>query len=906
MDAALLDGDHNWYTVYHELKALTQVARDHDVPLPLMILHDVLWPYGRRDLYYGPETIPAEFRQPHDQRGMSPDKAKLLKAGGMNAQLHNAIEEGGPRNGVMTGLEDWMAEHDRPLRLLVLPIYFGLAIVVEEERLARQPELAAVLDHLESADGRHRLLELSEDIRLRSAVFQQGVFALRDRQIDAGAHRYLDLLKGALLDEHYIENELRIQQLVRHLEEGSRPSANQIANPMRLLRREAESLTALRRAGRQRDDTGQLVSYFPWTTMGRVRLDHLEAALDLVRTENVPGDLVECGTGRGGGAIFLRAYVEAWFLKARPVWVVDAFRGSPRTDAGLPADDDPSMAVPGGGAGFPRLHADLNMVRDGFARFDLLDDSVRFVEGDPVETLPKTPIEQVALLRIGDDLGAEVGDVLDELYDHLAVGGIVIIDDYGDPACAAAVDEFRARRQVPEALEHVDWTGAWWRKLAELAPAPPDQAHRPGRPSEAELVRSSRAVGAPLLAPVPVGQIDLSMVVVLYNMRREAARTLHSLSRSYQEGIEGLDYEVIVVENGSDPDQRVDEDYVRSFGPQFRFIDMGPDAPSSPVFALNRGLAAASGQVVGIMIDGAHVLTPGVLRWGLAGIDLYEPAVVTTQQWYLGPGQQPDMIADGYDQAFEDELLARVQWPANGYRLFEIGHFIGGRDWFDGVWESNCLFVPRKLMEQVGAFDESFVVAGGGFANLELYERLGSTPGVTEVSILGEGSFHQVHGGTTTNVEDAVRAPRPHQLVLPPVRRHARALVPGPEQADPLRRHHVRRGLPDPLAAHHRRPVPQEVGSRRPRRPPQDARAHPRGPEAGLHRGVLAQPGLAQDRLAGRAPQQVPRRPADVPAARPRDPAGLDHRATDGQRRPGPVLRQPVRAGRPRPGAVDR
>jgi cephalosporin hydroxylase len=755
MDAALLDGDHNWYTVYHELRALTKVARDNGAPLPVMILHDVLWPYGRRDLYYGPNTIPEEYRHPHAQRGMSPNKKKLLNAGGMNAQLDNAVEEGGPRNGVMTGLEDWMAEHDRPLRRVVLPIYFGLAIVVEEERLARQPALAAVLDHLESAEGRLGLLELSEDIRLNAAVFQQSVFAMRERQVDQGAQRYLNLLKGALLDEHYLENELRIQQLLRHLEEGSRPSSIQMADPLRLLRRDAEVLAALRQAGRLRDESDNLVSYFPWTAMGRVRIDHLQTALDQVRTQNVPGDLVECGTGRGGGAIFLRGYLEAHFMANRQVWVADAFRGSPRSDSGVPANDDRELPVPGGGTGFPLLLADLNMVRDGFARFDLLDDRVRFVQGDLVDTLPDAPIEQIALLRIGDGLGDSVGDVLDELYDKLAIGGLVVVDDYADDACRQAVDEFRARRGVHEDLERVDWAAAWWRKQAEPVAPEGSDAHRAGRPTGEQLERSSRAVGAPLLAPAAVGGIDLSMVVVFYNMRREADRTLHSLSRAYQEGIEGLDYEVIVVDNGSDPDQRLTEEHVRSFGPQFRFIDMGDDAPSSPVFALNRGLAASSGAVVGIMIDGAHVLTPGVLQWGMAGIDLYEPAVVTTQQWYLGPGQQPDMIADGYDQDTEDELLERIYWPTNGYRLFEIGHFIGGRDWFDGVWESNCLFVPRKLLEQVGTFDESFVVGGGGFANLELYERLGSTPGVTEVSILGEGSFHQLHGGTTTNVEDA-------------------------------------------------------------------------------------------------------------------------------------------------------
>jgi cephalosporin hydroxylase len=155
------------------------------------------------------------------------------------------------------------------------------------------------------------------------------------------------------------------------------------------------------------------------------------------------------------------------------------------------------------------------------------------------------------------------------------------------------------------------------------------------------------------------------------------------------------------------------------------------------------------------MIDGAHVLTPGVIRFGLAGLATYAPAIVATQQWYIGPGQQGDVMRDGYDQEYEDRLFESIRWPSAGERLFEIGHFVGDRDWFDGVWESNCMFVPRSLLAQVGGFDESFAVAGGGYANLEFYERLGTAPNVTVCSILGEGSFHQVHGGTTTNQADA-------------------------------------------------------------------------------------------------------------------------------------------------------
>ena len=48
-------------------------------------------------------------------------------------------------------------------------------------------------------------------------------------------------------------------------------------------------------------------------------------------------------------------------------------------------------------------------------------------------------------------------------------------------------------------------------------------------------------------------RLAVSVVVVVYNMPREAPRTLHSLSASYQRHIDADDYEVIVVDNGSNP-----------------------------------------------------------------------------------------------------------------------------------------------------------------------------------------------------------------------------------------------------------------------------------------------------------------------------------------------------------------
>ena len=77
IDAALIDGDHNWYTVYNELKTLMDLSRQDKRPFPLVLLHDVSWPYARRDLYYNPETIPTEFRNEYDRKGIIPGNTEL-------------------------------------------------------------------------------------------------------------------------------------------------------------------------------------------------------------------------------------------------------------------------------------------------------------------------------------------------------------------------------------------------------------------------------------------------------------------------------------------------------------------------------------------------------------------------------------------------------------------------------------------------------------------------------------------------------------------------------------------------------------------------------------------------------------------------------------------------------------
>jgi hypothetical protein len=130
-DVVLIDGDHNWYTVYNELKAIERISLSSG-RFPLVLLHDTEWPYGRRDMYYFPATIPEPFRQPSARKGMEPGNPNLLEAGGLNDIVHNALAEFGPRNGVRTAIEDFMKETPFSLSFHNLAVQHGLGILSAE------------------------------------------------------------------------------------------------------------------------------------------------------------------------------------------------------------------------------------------------------------------------------------------------------------------------------------------------------------------------------------------------------------------------------------------------------------------------------------------------------------------------------------------------------------------------------------------------------------------------------------------------------------------------------------------------------------------------------------------------------------------------------------------------------
>lgn len=252
-------------------------------------------------------------------------------------------------------------------------------------------------------------------------------------------------------------------------------------------------------------------------------------------------------------------------------------------------------------------------------------------------------------------------------------------------------------------------------------------------------------------SPRPNPQPKLSIVVVAYDMARELPRTLQSLSPDYQKDVLPEEYEVMVIDNGSPAP--LGEDLVCAHGSNFSYHYI-QDAQPSPVTAMNTGVALTTGPIVCIMIDGARLVTPGLIHYGLLAFKAFDDPVVGTLGWHLGPEKQQISVTKGYNQDIEDSLLAEIEWPLDGYRLYDIAAPVGSsaKGWFNHAAESNALFVRRETFNDLGGYDPAFDRPGGELCNLDFYRRACERESSTVVNLIGEGTFHQIHGGISSNL----------------------------------------------------------------------------------------------------------------------------------------------------------
>lgn len=241
----------------------------------------------------------------------------------------------------------------------------------------------------------------------------------------------------------------------------------------------------------------------------------------------------------------------------------------------------------------------------------------------------------------------------------------------------------------------------------------------------------------------------LSVLVVVYDMPRQAMNTLYSLSLACQAGVAEQDYEVVVVENRS-ANCLVGAE-VEGLGNNLRYFPRD-ETGVSPVPAVQFGLQQCRGEYLGLIIDGARMLTPRALEFALLAFAMETQALVTVPGYHLGEGDQKDHLSLGHSEQREIERLQELDWRENAYRLFQFACWSSGNKhgYLQPMLESSALFCRREALSDIGDVPAEFDQPGGGSINLYLYRKLALREQTRLFVLPGEGSFHQFHGGVTT------------------------------------------------------------------------------------------------------------------------------------------------------------
>ncbi len=201
-----------------------------------------------------------------------------------------------------------------------------------------------------------------------------------------------------------------------------------------------------------------------YTVTSIARMYALYEAIRYVARHDIPGDVVECGLWKGGSSMLAALTLQACGDVKRKIYLYDTFSGMSK-----PTEEDVNFS---GQSALPkwtktdrgrfnewgfgsRQEVERNMESTGYPRGKLM-----FVQGMVEDTLPKVMPEKISLLRLDTDWYASTYHELTHLFPRLAVGGVLIVDDYGHwKGAKAAVDRYLQEQSIPLLLNRIDYTG---------------------------------------------------------------------------------------------------------------------------------------------------------------------------------------------------------------------------------------------------------------------------------------------------------------------------------------------------------------------------------------------------------------------------------------------------------------
>jgi hypothetical protein len=162
---------------------------------------------------------------------------------------------------------------------------------------------------------------------------------------------------------------------------------------------------------------------------------------------NLPGQVVECGIFKGN-SFFRLAYFRNLLesVNSRKIIGFDIFGEFPKTDF-----EDDKIYLENFVASAGENSISIEDMHNTLSYKDIKN--YELVKGDINHTVPKYRIDnpelKIALLHIDTDVYEPAVTILENFYDKVVRGGVIMFDDYGTfPGETKAVDDFFTRLKV--------------------------------------------------------------------------------------------------------------------------------------------------------------------------------------------------------------------------------------------------------------------------------------------------------------------------------------------------------------------------------------------------------------------------------------------------------------------------
>ena len=202
----------------------------------------------------------------------------------------------------------------------------------------------------------------------------------------------------------------------------------------------------------------------PFTMTSPERIIALCEAVRYADRHRIAGAFVECGVWRGGSSLAAALMFAELGDATREFYLFDTFEGmsAPTEFDRRARDAAPAASLLATSDRDEKIWcvSSLEEVRANLAGAGCPMGRTRLVEGRVEDTIPGAAPAEIAILRLDTDWYESTRHELEHLYPRLAVGGVLLIADYGAwEGARRAVDEFIDATGAALLLNRIDETG---------------------------------------------------------------------------------------------------------------------------------------------------------------------------------------------------------------------------------------------------------------------------------------------------------------------------------------------------------------------------------------------------------------------------------------------------------------